>query len=86
MAAPTTSKVLLIIFPGFNTLDMNGPYEVLRRSGQSNIFGITVASETEITTSVEGVQVKVCQVNIADLLPLGLYHANFDPPTNKQIA
>lgn len=52
-------QILLILFPGFNTLDMNGPYEVLQKCRDGNAFKITVASETEITTSIEGVQVKV---------------------------
>ena len=51
--------MLLVLFPGFNTLDMNGPYEVLQRSAGAAVFKVTVASETEITTSVEGVHVKV---------------------------
>lgn len=58
-STPLKSNVLLVLFPGFNTLDMNGPYEVLQRSADASVFTITVASETEITTSVEGVQVKV---------------------------
>lgn len=59
--APPKSNVLMILFPGFNTLDMNGPFEVLRRSGpDSDSFAITTASETDITTSLEGVHVKVC--------------------------
>lgn len=58
-STPLKSNVLLVLFPGFNTLDMNGPYEVLQRSADASVFTITVASETDITTSVEGVQVKV---------------------------
>lgn len=60
MAALTQVNVLLIIFPGFNTLDANGPLEMFRKSGQSQIFTVTVASETEHTTSVEGCIMKVC--------------------------
>ncbi|KAK3935767.1 hypothetical protein QBC46DRAFT_396737 [Diplogelasinospora grovesii] len=59
MAAAFKSNVLLILLPGFNTLDMNGPYEIFRKSGSSNVFNVTVASECEITTSIEGVHVKV---------------------------
>jgi putative intracellular protease/amidase len=56
----TSSKnILLVLFPGFNTLDMNGPYEVLRKTKGGDLFKITVAAESEITTSCEGVQVKV---------------------------
>lgn len=58
-STPLKSNVLLVLFPGFNTLDMNGPYEVLQRSADASVFTITVASETDITTSIEGVQVKV---------------------------
>ncbi|KAK4442352.1 class I glutamine amidotransferase-like protein [Podospora aff. communis PSN243] len=55
----TSSKsILLVLFPGFNTLDMNGPYEVLRKTKSGELFNITVAAESEITTSCEGVQVK----------------------------
>jgi len=53
------SNVLLILFPGFNTLDMNGPYDVLTKSSMSTEFKIDVASETPITKSVEGVLVEV---------------------------
>ncbi|KAK5654760.1 hypothetical protein OQA88_7085 [Cercophora sp. LCS_1] len=58
MSAGEQFKVLIVIFPGFNTLDMNGPYEVLRKTKQGNAFKVTVASETEITTSTEGVHIK----------------------------
>ena len=59
MASQLTSNVLIILFNGFNTLDVNGPYEVLRKSGRSDIFKVTIASQTEITTSIEGVHIKV---------------------------
>lgn len=52
-------KVLLILFDGFNTIDMNGPYDILTQSGQSDHFVIEVAAEQEITKSIEGVLVKV---------------------------
>ncbi|KAK1753941.1 class I glutamine amidotransferase-like protein [Echria macrotheca] len=51
-------KILLVLFPGFNTLDMNGPYEVLQKAGDGAVFEIFVAAESEITTSIEGVHVK----------------------------
>lgn len=57
LSQPT--KVLLIVFPGFNTLDMNGPYDVFSKSGISENFVITVAAETDITKSVEGLLVQV---------------------------
>lgn len=49
-------KALTVLFPGFNTLDMNGPFEVLARAG---LFEMVTAAENEITRSAEGVQVKV---------------------------
>lgn len=52
-------KVLLILFDGFNTIDMNGPYDILTKSGQSDHFVIDVAAEKEITKSIEGVLIKV---------------------------
>lgn len=56
-------EVLLVLFPGFNTLDMNGPFDVLSKSGTSTSFNIQVASEStdrgEITKSTEGVKVQV---------------------------
>lgn len=55
----TESNVLLIVFPGFNTIDMNGPYDVLTKSGMNKMFNLTVASETLITRSCEGVKVEV---------------------------
>lgn len=58
----TMKNVLVVIFPGFNTLDMNGPYEILKMAGNGKIFTLTIASETEITTSSEGIQVKVSQL------------------------
>ncbi|KLU82897.1 hypothetical protein MAPG_01965 [Magnaporthiopsis poae ATCC 64411] len=48
-------KALMVLFPGFNTLDMNGPFEVLARAG---LFEMVTAAENEITRSAEGVQVK----------------------------
>ncbi|KAK3317129.1 ThiJ/PfpI family protein [Cercophora scortea] len=58
MVLLSSLNVLLILFPGFNTLDMNGPYEVLRKSGLSQNFNVTVASETDITTSIEGLHAR----------------------------
>jgi len=52
-------NVLLILFPGFNTLDMNGPYEILQKTNNGNAFKIAVASETPITVSTEGASVQV---------------------------
>lgn len=56
-------EVLLVLFPGFNTLDMNGPFDVFSKSGTSTSFNIQVASESTdhcgITKSTEGVKVQV---------------------------
>ncbi|KAK0616170.1 ThiJ/PfpI family protein [Immersiella caudata] len=54
----SSKNILLVLFPGFNTLDMNGPYEVLRKTKGGDLFQITVAAEYEVTVSCEGVQVK----------------------------
>lgn len=54
-----TSKALILLFPKFNTLDVNGPLEVLRKSGQSDIIDVEIASETCITESVEGCKIEV---------------------------
>ncbi|KAL8386903.1 hypothetical protein RB595_010306 [Gaeumannomyces hyphopodioides] len=48
-------KALMVLFPGFNTLDMNGPFEVLSRG---DLFEMVTAAESDITRSSEGVQVK----------------------------
>lgn len=68
-SAPGTSgdtsklEVLLVLFPGFNTLDMNGPFDVLSKSGTSTSFNLQIASESTdrcgITRSTEGVKVQV---------------------------
>lgn len=62
-------EVLLVLFPGFNTLDMNGPFDVLSKSGTSTSFNIQVASESTdrggITKSTEGVKVQVRTVPLS---------------------
>lgn len=55
----TARRVLIAVFPEFNTLDMNGPFETLHSPDGGKHFAVTLASETEITTSSEGVMVKV---------------------------
>lgn len=52
------SKALLILFEGFNTLDVNGPLEVFRKSGNAQDISVTVAAQAEITTSTEGAHMK----------------------------
>lgn len=59
MPTSTQTQVLLILFPGFNTLDMNGPYDVFTKSGTSQYFSVTIAAEDDITKSFEGVLVQV---------------------------
>lgn len=45
--APTKEKlkVLSIIFPGFNTLDLNGPLDVFTKSGLTEHFEVDIASD-----------------------------------------
>lgn len=64
-------KALVLLFPGFNTLDMAGPLEVLKMSADRELFSVTIAAEDEITTSFESVQVKV--YNLLHLLLLKTY-------------
>ncbi|KAJ0117345.1 uncharacterized protein J7T55_003759 [Diaporthe amygdali] len=58
----STLEVLVILFPGFNTLDMNGPFDVLTKFGTNTSFNLQVASESTdrcgITKSTEGVKVQ----------------------------
>ncbi|KAH0598352.1 hypothetical protein MHUMG1_03650 [Metarhizium humberi] len=51
-------RVLVVLFEGFNTMDMNGPYEVFRMADNRNAFTVTITAEMEVTRSFEGVQVK----------------------------
>jgi len=62
-----SSNALIILFPGYNTLDVNGPLEVFRKSGQSQHFSVKIASETEHTTSIEGAILKR-HIDLADVL------------------
>lgn len=66
MTAPSKSKALLILFPGYNTLDVNGPLEVFMKSGSTKIFDVTIASETDHTTSVEGAVMQVCYFQLSN--------------------
>jgi putative intracellular protease/amidase len=63
-AAYEVNKVLVILFEGFNTLDVNAPIEVLHRAVLDDephpaTFDITVAAENEFTTAAENVKIKV---------------------------
>jgi transcriptional regulator GlxA family with amidase domain len=67
MAVETPIQVLLLIYPSFNTLDLNGPLDVLKNpylsadSGisplQTDAFDITIAAASPLTTSYEGVAI-----------------------------
>lgn len=59
MAAVIPIKVLLPIFPGFNTLDLNGPLEVLARPKESGTFKCTIAAAEDLTLAAEGVSIQV---------------------------
>lgn len=56
---PHPLKVLIPLFPDFNTFDANGPIEVLATSNRTasgkQYFQLFVAAETELTKSIEGV-------------------------------
>lgn len=74
-------EALMVIFPGANTLDVNGPIETLFAPGRGAHFSITVASETDITQTAEGVKIKVWPL-IASGLPSILAMT----PTNSNLA
>jgi transcriptional regulator GlxA family with amidase domain len=76
--AQASITALLPIYPGFNTLDLNGPVEVLRNSSlPSKTFSITVASATEFTTSYENVTIKR-DVSFSELLSSKSKLAEYD--------
>ncbi|KAH6718588.1 class I glutamine amidotransferase-like protein [Leptodontidium sp. MPI-SDFR-AT-0119] len=58
---PHPLKVLIPLFPDFNTFDANGPIEVLsqanRNSDSGVFFQIFIAGDTELTKSIEGVSI-----------------------------
>lgn len=68
MATKSPIEVLFLIYPTFNTLDLNGPLDILRNaflrsdSGisplKSDAFAITVAAASPLTTSYEGVAIQ----------------------------
>ena len=66
---PPKFRVLFPIFPGFNTLDLHGPVEVIGNSAiaSDNIFSTTIASAMETTTAFENVGVNR-NVSFAELL------------------
>ncbi|KAG4438186.1 hypothetical protein IFR05_006310 [Cadophora sp. M221] len=58
---PRPLKVLIPLFPDFNTFDANGPIEVLsqvnRNSDSGDFFELFIAGETELTKAIEGVSI-----------------------------
>ncbi|KAL2059733.1 hypothetical protein VTL71DRAFT_10225 [Oculimacula yallundae] len=57
---PKPLKVLIPLFPDFNTFDANGPIEVLsqaNRNSSNDIFKLYIAGETELTKSIEGISI-----------------------------
>src|SRR4051812_26291675 len=57
--ATTPTSVLLIPFPKFNTLDLNGPLEILGNAALSpGTFSVTIAAKEDLTTAVENVIIK----------------------------
>jgi transcriptional regulator GlxA family with amidase domain len=56
---PQPIAVLLIPFPQFNTLDLNGPLEILGNAAlPDHTFDITVAAKDDLTTATENVIIK----------------------------
>ena len=56
--ASKSIQALLILFPGYNTLDVNGPLEVLGNTALPlNTFQITIAAAEELTRACEGVRI-----------------------------
>jgi transcriptional regulator GlxA family with amidase domain len=52
-------SVLLIPFPGFNTLDLNGPLEILGNAAlPERTFSITIAAKDDLTTAFENITLK----------------------------
>ncbi|KAH7403890.1 class I glutamine amidotransferase-like protein [Cadophora sp. MPI-SDFR-AT-0126] len=66
---PHPLKVLIPLFPSFNTFDANGPIEVLSQANRNNpdpsnpsntspIFTLTLAADRPLTRSIEGVSIE----------------------------
>ncbi|KAF4552564.1 Hypothetical protein D9617_9g023530 [Elsinoe fawcettii] len=66
------NRVLIPIFPGFNTLDVNGPLEALSNSAiaPANIFEVVIATSQELTPAFESIKV-ARDVSIESLLDPG---------------
>ena len=55
-------KVLIPLFPDFNTFDANGPIEVLSQANRNNpsgssVFALTLAADNKLTRSIEGISI-----------------------------
>ena len=80
MATETPIQVLLIIYPTFNTLDLNGPLDVIRNAAlradsglypfSTDAFEITIAAAGLLTKSYEGavIQRDISLTNACDRL------------------
>lgn len=85
-------KVLIVIFPGFNTLDLNGPLEVLKNSAlpdETFTVYITAAGDSDLTKACEGVQIQRdipiwAITELRDLKDLGNNTAH-SVPSEKQV-
>jgi hypothetical protein len=56
---PQPIPVLLIPFPQFNTLDLNGPLEILGNAAlPDRTFDVTVAAKYDLTIATENVIIK----------------------------
>lgn len=70
---PLPLKVLVPLFPDFNTFDANGPIEVLATAnripsaGGRQFFQITTTAQDELTKSIEGVSL-ARDVSLAEAL------------------
>ena len=88
-------RVLVPIFPGFNTLDLSGPAEVFGNSAiaSDKIFSITIASAVDRTTAFENVTI-TSDIFFTELLANGASKlSDFDiliipggPPSRVQAA
>ncbi|XMA10872.1 hypothetical protein WAI453_003663 [Rhynchosporium graminicola] len=57
---PRPIRVLITLFPDFNTFDANGPIEVLSQANgnsSSSMFIITIASSNPLTRSIENISI-----------------------------
>ena len=88
-------KVLIPVFPGFNTLDLNGPAEVVGNSAiaPTETFATTIASATEATSAFENITVgrnvsfvELLSNNAAELLKFDILIIPGGPGADVQAA